>query len=49
MSSTCFKYSLVSKQSKALVMACKGKERGRRKQDNEHLSWVGGMENHERF
>lgn len=44
-----FSVSLVSKQNKAFVTACKGKERGVRKQDNKHLSWVGGLENHERF
>lgn len=47
MSSTWFKYPLESKQSKALVLACKRKERGRGKQGNKHLSWVSGTENHE--
>lgn len=40
MSWTCLEYPVGSKQSKVLVMACKRKERGRRKQDNKHLSWV---------
>lgn len=41
--------SFVSKQNKAFVIACKGKERHIRKQDNKHLSSIGGMENQERF
>lgn len=44
-----FSVSLVSKQNKAFVTARKGKERGIRKQDNKHLSRVGGLENHDRF